>query len=303
MQKDEEMQRRQRMQKPLEKQKNKDVVKSLMPEDPPQPPKPAKAEEPDPHIEAFDARWEEFEEQDYEGQIALFLKTLEEPDLMDEEMAFEMLNMIYQKALEHQEYDRYDALVEQLRERLPEIYEEGAAYYLENRINSAVSTGRFDKIPIFMNELVPRAHIDIDIFNRVVDQLAYHGQLSILLDAFTTTWPEVAKSSDIMPWGIDEFAVNIVKLLIFDYLEQHGADPSGHQKLFKRIKLYSELKPEQITQMLSLLTGQAGRQWSTENFTFKAELRSRDDGGKAIRPPETVAQNLFDISLDFQGYL
>lgn len=304
MQKDEEMQRRQQMQKPLEEQKNKDVVKPVMPEKPPQPPKPAKTEEPDPHTEALNARWEEFKEQDdYEGQIAIFLKTLEEPDLMDEEMAFEMLEAIYQKASKRREYDRYDGLVEQLRERLPEIYDENATYYLVNSINSAVITGRFDKIPIFMNQLVPRAHIDIDMFNRVVDQLAYHGQLSILLDAFETAWRGVEKSSDIVPWGIDEFAVKIVKFLIFDYLEKHGADPSGHQKLFKRIKPYSELKPEQITQMLSLLTGHAGRKWSGEDFTFKAKLRSRDDGGKAIRLPEAVAQNLFDISLDFQGYL
>ena len=57
---------------------------------------------PDPHIEArnaaFDARWEEFEKQDYEGQIALFLKTLDEKELMDDDMAFEMVDLlVYQE--------------------------------------------------------------------------------------------------------------------------------------------------------------------------------------------------------------
>jgi hypothetical protein len=307
MKKNEEMQRAQRVQKPFEDQNQlpggRDVLKSSTPEESPQPTKPAKAKEPDPHIEAINARWEEFEEQDYEGQIALFLKTLEEPKLLDDEIAFEMLNAIYQKAAEHHEYDRYDALIEQLRERLPKIYDKSAPYYLKNRISNAVITGRFDRVPIFMNELTPYAYKDIDIFNKVVDQLAYHGQLGVLLEAFKTAWPKVKKSPRIVPWGIDEFAVKTVKFFIFDYLEQHGADASGHPKLFGRIKTCSEIGPEQISRMMSLLTGQFGHQWSREDFTFDLKLRSRDDGGKAIHLPETVQQNLFDISLDFQGHL
>ena len=49
---------------------------------------------PDPHTEALNERWEELQAADYEGQIALFYKTLEEDsELMDGEMVFEFLNL------------------------------------------------------------------------------------------------------------------------------------------------------------------------------------------------------------------
>src|SRR5207249_234995 len=47
---------------------------------------------PDPRVEAWNAHWEDFEAQDYEGKIALFNRMLDETELMDHEMAFEMLS-------------------------------------------------------------------------------------------------------------------------------------------------------------------------------------------------------------------
>jgi hypothetical protein len=68
----------------------------------------ARKREPDPVVEAGQARWREFRETDYEDQIALFLRTLDDPELMDAEMAFEMLNEIFRASAERQERDRFD---------------------------------------------------------------------------------------------------------------------------------------------------------------------------------------------------
>jgi len=263
------------------------------------------SEPPDPSSKAINARWDEFEAQDYEGQIALFIKTLDEPEVMDDEMAFEMLNTIYGKTVKHHEPYRYDALVDQLRERLPKVYSTSAQFYLQNRINNAVIAGDFKRVQVFFYELAQRADRDIDIFNHVVDQLAYHGQLSALTEASRIAWPAVKKSGDIVPWGIDEFADHAVQYLVFDYLEQHGADPSGHTELFKRIKPYSEIEPERISKFLALLAGESGRKWTREDFTFKPKHRRSRDGDEddGIRIPKDVQQNLFDLSLDFQGHL
>jgi hypothetical protein len=85
---------------------------------------------PDPRLEAWNARWEEFDQSDYEQQIALFLRTLDEPELMDGEMAFEMLNPLYSQMVERGERERYDQLLAALRERYPEIYEKEKEYLL-----------------------------------------------------------------------------------------------------------------------------------------------------------------------------
>ena len=63
---------------------------------------------PDPRVEAWNARYEEFEAIDYEARIALFKRTLDEVELMDDEMAFEMLEKLFHQAAEHDERDRYD---------------------------------------------------------------------------------------------------------------------------------------------------------------------------------------------------
>ena len=66
----------------------------------PVPPEP-EPEPLDPHVAALDARWEEFNaEEDPEGQIAIFLRSVDD-GLLDDEMAFEMLNVIYYRSLEH----------------------------------------------------------------------------------------------------------------------------------------------------------------------------------------------------------
>ena len=99
---------------------------------------------PDPEVEALNTLWTEFREQNYEGQITLFLETLDDEERMDDEMAFDMLSTIYGSTVEHDERDRFGVLVDMLRERLPEVYAQSAPYCLNWRITNALVAGRFD---------------------------------------------------------------------------------------------------------------------------------------------------------------
>src|SRR5215813_10388259 len=76
------------------------------------PPAPSHNKASDPQIEAWNARYKEFEASDYEAQIALFKRTLDDVELMDGEMAFEMLSGLFEQSAESNERS--------LRERLPE---------------------------------------------------------------------------------------------------------------------------------------------------------------------------------------
>jgi len=294
LQKDEENERLQNSIEPA-KQSVDELTADLpkLPE-PPAPP-------PDPHLEAFNARWNEFEKQDYEGQIALFLQTLEEPDLMDGEMAFEMLNTLYEKIVTHDQRGRYDELVEKLRERLPEVYSEHAHFYLQNRITNTVVAERFESIPAMMNELAQRAGRDIDVFNNVIEQLAYHGQLPALIDAMHIAWSKVNYSGEIVPWGIDEFASRAVQNLVFDYVERNPAATTGDAELFERIKFYTQIEPERINKFIAILSGQSARQWTRDDFSFKPKARDRYADTNGVKIPKEIQQNLFDMSLEFQG--
>jgi hypothetical protein len=190
---------------------------SPLPEPPPQPP--------DPAAEAWNARWKEFEAQDGEGRVAVFLKTLDDTDLMDDEMAFEMLSALHGGAAERGERQRFADLVGALRERRPELYDEGAHYYLSWLLQDALVEGRRDTLPALARELGARAGRDIDTVRRSLDGLAYHGELSALVEAMRAGWPGVKPSANILPWGIDEWAAKGVDYEVFDYLE-HTASPA-----------------------------------------------------------------------------
>jgi hypothetical protein len=51
---------------------------------------------PDPLDEERDRRWDEFESQSEEGRRAIFLDTLEAPELLTDNIAFGMLNWLHQ---------------------------------------------------------------------------------------------------------------------------------------------------------------------------------------------------------------
>jgi hypothetical protein len=215
-----------------------------------------------------------------------------------------MLDQLYPKTSAHHERDRYDALVEELRTRLPKVYEERAHYYLENRLTNAVAAGRFERVPALMNELALLSGAEIETFDHAVAQMAYHGQLAILLEATRIAWPEIKPLREILPWGVQESSVQAVQFCIFDYLEQNGFPAAGTPELFERLQFYHEVDAEKINQIIALLSAKAGREWRREDFIFKPHRRkSRDRDETGLIVPPAVRQNLFDLSLEFQGYL
>jgi hypothetical protein len=116
-------------------------------------------------VAALNARWEEFEAQDYEGLIALFLRTLDEPELMDGEMAFDMLSQLQQSTRKHKQPGRFTRLVGALRKRLPNVYKKEAPYLLSEIIDNTIRTGRLDKLDRWGKRLAVTAGRNIDLFN------------------------------------------------------------------------------------------------------------------------------------------
>src|SRR5262249_14471161 len=143
---------------------------------PPPPTAPARAAEPptppaprDPIRERADSRWEEFESRKGSDRIAVFLETLEDVEVMTDDMAFEMLNALHPDAVESGDRARFAELVGALRERRPEVYAQGAQYYLSWCLVDALAEGRQETIPSLVRELARHAGRDIDIFNRTAD--------------------------------------------------------------------------------------------------------------------------------------
>lgn len=242
---------------------------------------------PDPHLAAQDARWEEFKAADYENQIALFHRTLDE-GLMDEEMAIEMLDCLYPHARERDEWSRFEGLLDRLQAEAPELYAHYFPFYAHWRIENALLRGDSAAIPELVMPFAEEPDRDIDMFFNVIDRLMYHNQVPALITAMTQAWPKVKDSPDIVPWGIDEFAEILSGLIIFDYLE-HTPNPSGGDPaLIERLAPHTDVDPESLKRNLAALTGKSGKSWSLDDFGPEV------DG-------DTWGLNLFLLSLEFLG--
>jgi hypothetical protein len=268
---------------------------------------------PDPRIAVWNARWEAFEAGDYADQLALFQHTLEEPDLMDDEMAFEMLNTLFHATIEHNDRERFEALVQRLRERRPEIYDAEAHYCLDWLMTNALVAKHSDRVPALAREMAALAGNEMDVWYRVETQLAYHGQLSVLVEAMRLAWPQVRRSPDIVSWGIDEFAQRAIGYELLEYAERALAPEASDPALLARLHFYhKDIVPERVAAYLGHLTGQAQRQWTMRDFAFAPpRRRSRRDWDEeededAADPPASQSpgdQNLYDLSIAFLGYV
>jgi hypothetical protein len=119
-------------------------------------------EKTDPHIKALNARLGGFERADYEGKFNLFNRSLDDPNLMDGELAFEMLHDLFRCTIQHGERNRFDTLVESLRERLPETDAAEASYFLNWRIMNALVGARSEDVAALFIELAPLAGKNIN---------------------------------------------------------------------------------------------------------------------------------------------
>src|SRR5262245_33611176 len=266
---------------------------------------------PDPYIEAWNARYEEFEASDYEARIALFERTLDEVKLMDAEMAFEMLSSLFDQAAERNDRDRYDSLVESLRERLPEVYKKEAHCLLENRILNALVMKRPEQVHTFSLELAALAGDKIDTWNLTERRLAYHGYLDTLVEAMRLAWPEVKSSDEIVPWGIDEFNERALQYETLSYiaktLEPKGDDPA----LLERLRFFAGdgLDVDRTRVIVGYLSGQTERRWTMDDFKLAPpKRRSRRDWDdeeeeeKEASKPDPARVNLYDLTIQFVNY-
>src|SRR5581483_1768993 len=157
-------------------------------------------------------------------------------------------------------------------------------------------------------EMAPLAGRDFDLFHRVEEQLAYHGQLSALVEAVRIAWPEVRESDDILPWGVDEFINRATMYEMLDYLNGAAEPKADDPALIERLKFYGEFEPGRAGESLAYLTGQAARQWTMDDFDFSRSQsqtragRKRKADAEDEAAPTDAEQNLFNLSLEFIGW-
>jgi hypothetical protein len=203
--------------------------------------------------------------------------TLGEAELMDGEMAFEMLNLIYHESAKRGERGRLAELVAALQEHRPEAYDQKRHYFLSWQIGDALASGSLEALPKPVQELAGIAERDIDLFDNVLDQLAYHGQLALLVEAVRMSWPQIEEGKGIVPWGVHAFAHQASAYEIFDYVEQAPSPDAGDPELPARLETYLKVDPQGLAQELAYLSGGVKRDWTVDDFQLPPPAEAEDD--------------------------
>jgi hypothetical protein len=227
---------------------------------------------------------------------------------MTDDMAFEMLRILHTDAVQSGDRTRFAEYVGALRERRPEVYAEGAHYYLSWRLLDALAEGRQEVVPPLARELAERAGRDIDIFNRTADALEYHGQLDVLVEALRIAWPLVKSSNNVVPWGVSEFAEKGANYEIFDYLERTASPDPADPVLLDRVRFFVEEPREDYRrELIGDLMGKSGRELQADDFALRRpRSRRRDDWDveqEESQGPDQGAINLYRLINEFVGYL
>ncbi len=187
------------------------------------------------------------------------------------------------------------------------MYANDAQWYLSYRITNALATGQVDRLSGLVEEMAAHSAIDIDLFNNVLDQLAYHGHLPVLVKGMRRAWPNIKGADNIVPWGIDEFARRAADYEIFYFVERRPSPDAIDPILVENLTYYFEIDPVRLAHHMELLTGQAERYWTQDDFSFKSADQSSHaalgEEEEENHESDDARKNLFDLSLEFVGHL
>ncbi len=256
--------------------------------------KPALEDEPAKN-DLVDIRWKEFEAADYQGKFDCFIKTLDDKDLMDEQMAFDMCDSLFIESINHHDRDRFDEAVAMIRARLPEVYQENAIYYLDWLIINALAMEKLDKIPALTREFGAVATNSLEIFNKTISRLAYHGQLSAIVEAMRIAWPAVKEATGIFNWAIEEFAAQAGDYVALQYVQEHPGISDIEPQLREQLNFYFDVDDEKVKHYIKLLTKQEDQKWTLADFDLKDSSKKSDI--------ENTKRNLFSLCMKFLHYL
>jgi hypothetical protein len=167
---------------------------------------------------------------------------------------------------------------------------------------------RPEDVAALFAKLAPLAGKEIDIFNRVEEMVAYHGQLPALVDCMRLAWPAVKFSRDIVYWGVDEFRIRAMFYEILNFAGRTPEPAAPDDGLFERLALYSEIDTKEMAANIEHLANRNGRQWTMDDFVLSPLHNAREEeeeedaiDGNAVQPGGEL--NLYHLTVEFLGWL
>jgi hypothetical protein len=268
------------------------------------------------------ARWEAFAAAMPDERVRLFAAALEGDDL-DPDTAFDMLDTLHADAVAAGDRGRFRALVGRLRARHPAVYAADRIWHLSWLIEDAAAEGAYDLLPPLTAELVEAATDDLDELFRLIDVLAFHGQVEPLIDLLERARPVVQRDAGLLPSAAAEYDAILAFLYLFRHLDGGGAPRADDPALAPLLTAVGNPNAAFLQRALDALDGRQVRRWTAEDFRHGPHDEGTDvddDGGDDLDRPDrrdtavndhgdepdpcdVLAENLTTLSLELVGRL
>jgi len=245
----------------------------------------------------YDNFFEEFRAADFAGKVAIIEDAFDNSDLMDDgESVFELFNDLSATASDIEERKLHYDLVFKLRDNHPEVYEKEAGYLLDSCVANTLIDNQIPKLEQSFKEFAKIAHKEIDIFDNRLDQVAYYGHLDLIVEVMRIGWEKIKDSSEIIEWGIDEYASKVVDYELFYYLSNTSDPRSDDKTLIEKMGNYYELDTEGFDRYFACITRTCDHAWSMDDFDYKF------NGKKGVSKKKFM-NNVSSLTNEFLDYL
>ena len=250
-----------------------------------------------------DEYWEAFEAADSEHRFVMFADAVDQPWL-DCEMAAEAAISLYSDACKSHQLARFEEMIALLRQRRPDLYEEEPHTYLDLLISSALAMDQREKLPSLVEDLARTGAEQIDLLERNLDQLAYRGELQLVLNAHRIAWPAVRKSKEVLDWAIGQFSRDGAFAEICAWLDERPEGDPHDPELLKRTKAFDVWDKQMIASAAERLSGRRVTAWTLEDFNLsgpagKMQRSEQNDEESEVLPGE---DNLANLGYEFIAY-
>ncbi len=227
------------------------------------------------------------EAMDFDGRREMFTNMFVN-NIISSDLAFEMTELLQEAAANDADRIAVNECIEELLRRFPDIAGEEFIYYADFLIANELAAGKIDRVQAVFRQAADHAG-NLDVFVRIADRLAYHGQLAVLLDGMRSAWPIVKKSRDLLEWAVDDFGGLLSDYETFAYLD---ARASGIEKdfneLVKRTKNgIEDVDVALLREYLTCIDNRSSTAWSLPELS----------------PAKKTRKNLSMFSNEFLGYL
>jgi hypothetical protein len=225
-----------------------------------------------------DPRWRDFDRADFAGKVAIIREWLPDPQLLDDDVAFESLIALFQAATTVEERECFIALLAEVRAQRPEVYQQEEGYIRNWELVNTVLLDRKDEARTVALEFASVTPKHLGEFVHALSPVWYRGWLDVLLPAYEAAWPRVGSSSTTTGTALSG-------LLCFEYLERGGSLPMD-PALVKRLDEIGQVRIDVTEEWLGWVAGKREPQWTLADFA--------DLGKRPALPPDEEDQDDYD---------